>query len=186
MGRQPRRPTKTENGGYTPLTPERQQRIVESIKRGSYIEVACKAAGVSKWSFMRWMRLGADVETRDEETGELTLTPGIEPYRSFRTAAESAEAELEEDLTDRYREVSHQAAFGNANYMAGFMGRRFKDRWNPQTTIEVSGPEGGPIEVKGDDISNLSGTLEALARAGLVALPGGPALLPEGPDPTDQ
>ncbi len=138
-----------------------------------HIEVAARAAGITDVTFRRWMAAGRDQIVRDEDTGEERIIPAPEPYRSFRAAIEDAEAKLELDLVDQYRTVSRQAAFGNAAHLAGFLSRRFKSRWDVKQSLEVSGPEGKAIEVKGGaDAERLAGILGALERAGVVALPG--------------
>ena len=181
--RQPRRPATSDNGGWTALTPERQVAIVANIGKGVHIEIAARAAGVSYETFRRWMAQGDDKIETDEVTGVRTVMAAPEPYRGFRVAIEDAEAALELDLVDRYRVVSRQASFGNATYLAGFLGRRFKPRWDPKTSVEVSGPGGAPIEVKGDVADTVAGVLGALARAGVVALPGDAPADGEGADP---
>src|SRR5512144_140973 len=94
--RKPRRPTTSETGGHTALTPERQAKIVESIGKGVHLEVAARVAGVDGSTYRRWMLNGLDGV--DPETGE--AIPAPEPYRTFRTAVEDAEARLEEKAVD--------------------------------------------------------------------------------------
>lgn len=180
--RQPRRPTVSENGGHTALTPARQATIVENISKGAHIEVAARAAGVSKEAFRRWWIAGEDKV--DPESGD--TTPAPEPYRGFRVAIEDAEAALELRAVDAVFTGSMALPFGNTQGLYTFLARRFRQRWTPKDTIEISGPSGGPIEVKGDDVDRLAGTLEALARAGVIALPGDPNGVPEGADPVDE
>jgi hypothetical protein len=149
-----------------------QEQIVANIRKGVHINVAARAAGIGSATFYRWMEAGLDKVAEDGST-----IVAAEPYRSFRAAVEDAEAHLELELVDRYRTVSEQAAFGNASHLAGFLGRRFRQRWDVKSSLEVSGPGGAPIEVKGG-ADDLEAFLAALARAGLVTLPGGQGDVP--------
>lgn len=183
---QPPRPVLAETGGWTALTPERHAAIVEKVAQGVYPNVAARSVGINPETFRRWMSMGEDKVVTAED-GSKTVVTAPEPFRGFRVDIEKADADAEAAITVRYREVAEQAAFGNAAHMAGFMGRRWKERWDPKTQVEVSGPDGGPIPVKvGDEIDRLAGALEALARAGVVALPGDANGVPEGADPTDE
>ena len=163
--RKPRRPARSSSGGHTALTPAVQKRIVANIAKGVHVEVAARAAGISKQTFYAWLERGTDKVS--PETGEKIVAP--QPYRDFRDAIEEADAALELSLVNRYRDVSEQAAFGNAAHLAGFLGRRYRARWALKAEVEVSGPEGGPVKVEGTD-DRLAGVLAALARAGKVAL----------------
>jgi len=175
--RRPLQPIAAETGGWTALTPERQEKIAGAIRKGVFPAVSAVVAGVSKPTFRRWMALGAD-RTETDEKGAESLILGAEPYRAFRAAIEKAEADLEADLTERYRTVSRQAAFGNANYLGKFMSQRLPQNWRDTQAVELSGPSGGPIEVQGDDESFVRRLIDAAARIGVDRL--GPASA--GPD----
>lgn len=168
--RQPRRPARSARGGHTALTPALQRRIVANVKKGTHIEIAARAAGVSKATFYRWMDDGRDRPDPEDPTKTIVAS---QPYRDFRDAIEKAEADLEQSVVDRYLTVSKQAAFGNASHMAGFLGRRFRGRWDPKQTVEISGPEGGPVKIEGTADDRLAGALAALARTGKIAFADG-------------
>jgi transposase-like protein len=180
--RQPLRPTRSEVGGHTALTPTLQRRIVANITKGVHVEIAARAAGIHTAQFYRWIEQGRDKV--DPETGETIIAP--QPYRDFREAIEQAEAALELDLVNRYKVVARTAAFGNAQHLAGFLGRRFRARWDTKQAIEVSGPEGGPVKVEGTVDDRLGDFLAALARTGKITLgePEGNAGPPD-PEPAD-
>lgn len=172
--RQPRRPVKSEDGGWTALTPEKQASIVADIRSGAYAVVAAKKAGISDVALRRWLKQGQDIVSYTED-GDPVVTPGPEPYRSLRLAIEGAEAELEAELSASWVRMAQRNRFDNPQGISTFLAKRFRERWADSNRLEVSGPEGGPVEVKhadGDDVGYLAGILDALARAGVVAIPG--------------
>lgn len=176
---QPPRPTPTESG-WTALTPELQVAIVKGVKTGAHPSTAAQALGVDRSTFLRWMARGADRYELDD-AGQEKLVPGQEPFRTLRHAVQRAEAEVEADLANRYRVVSRQAAFGNANYLSGLLTKRWPERWRESQSLEVSGPQGGPIEVQGDDHAWVRQLIAAAAEVGLDRL-GGTATGPDAQD----
>lgn len=176
---QPKRPTPTEVG-FTALTPELTIAIVKGVKTGAHPSTAAQARGISRTTFNRWMAQGADRYELDD-LGNETLILGQEPFRTLRVAVQRAEAEVEEDLASRYRQVSRQAAFGNANYMSGFLTKRWPERWREGQSLELSGPQGGPIEVQGDDHAWVRQLIAAATEVGLDRL-GGTAASPDAED----
>ena len=167
--RQPQRPTESERGGHTALTAARQAKIVEAIRRGAFAETAARAAGIDYRTYRRWYVDGED--KADPATGEVVRAP--EPYRQFRQAMEAAEAALEEEASN----IAYQGAVAQSSArspspagMLAFMARRFRRRWADTQQVEVSGPEGAPINIEPQE-DRLAGLLEGLARAGKVTLP---------------
>lgn len=111
------------------LTPELQQKIVDALRLGNYIETAAAYAGVSKTTIYDWLKKGAR-----SKKGK---------YKDFSNAVEKALAEAE------MRDV---ALIGNAakeNWQAAAwrLERKFPARWGRKTQHEITGKEGNPIEV---------------------------------------
>ena len=114
-------------GRPTKLSPEVQDRIIQALKAGNYVETAAEYAGIGKTTFYRWMAQG-DQESR-----------GI--YREFRDAVMRARAEAEA----RNVAIIQKAAPDDWRAAAWWLERAFPDRWGPRQKLEHSGPEGGPI-----------------------------------------
>lgn len=74
---------KGERGRPTKLTPEMSDRIVNSIRAGNFPSVVCRAAGVGRRTYKRWLSLGKK------------FPDGI--YGAFRHRVWAARAEFEEE-----------------------------------------------------------------------------------------
>lgn len=122
----------------TKLDPERQERIVDAIRAGSYAEPACRAAGIAESTFYRWLQRG-EAEGR-----------GI--YAEFARAVRRAEAEAELNAVDVVQ--AHMPSDWRA--AIAFLERRYPARWRRQTSAEISGPGGGPIETQAKSTVDLS------------------------------
>lgn len=114
-------------GRPTKLTPEVQDRIIQALKAGNYVETAVEYAGIGKTTFYRWMEQGAKASR------------GI--YREFRDAVMRARAEAEA----RNVAIIQQAAPDDWRAAAWWLERAFPDRWGARQKLEHSGPDGAPI-----------------------------------------
>lgn len=93
------------------LTPELQQKIVDAIRMGAYIETAAAYAGINKSTLYDWMRRGARAKSGK--------------YKEFSNAIEKALAESEmRDLA-----VIAKASRENWQAAAWRLERKFPDRW---------------------------------------------------------
>lgn len=129
-------------GRPTKLTPEVQDRIIQALKAGNYVETAAEYAGIGKTTFYRWMEQGKQASR------------GI--YREFRDAVMRARAEAEA----RNVAIIQKAAPDDWRAAAWWLERAFPDRWGPRQKLEHSGPEGGPIpaEVRVTLVRPMDGT----------------------------
>lgn len=110
---------KHPGGRPTKLTPELQDRIVQAIRAGAYIETAAAYAGVSKDTLYQWLKRGARSKS------------GI--YRQFSDAVEKALAEAEMRdvmLVGRAAETNWQAA-------AWRLERKFPERWGRRDRVSM-------------------------------------------------
>lgn len=112
------------------FTQERVDIILEALSRGNYRTVACSLADVADNTFWRWMNRG-------EAEGE-------GPHYEFLLAVLKAEAQSESDI------VGHVVSAVPDDWRAGIeiLQRRHPDRWSKRTQNEVSGPGGGPVELR--------------------------------------
>jgi hypothetical protein len=111
------------------LTPEVQQRIVDSLRMGNYIETASAYAGITKSTLYEWMKRGAR-----EKRGK---------YKEFSNAVEKAMAEAEMwDVA-----LIAQAAKENWQAAAWRLERKYPARWGRKTQHEVTGKDGKPVEI---------------------------------------
>lgn len=114
-------------GRPSKLTPERQERIVELIRAGNYMEIAAQAAGIDVSTLYRWLQRGEKARSG--------------PYRQFRDAVMRARVEAEA----RAVVVVQKAALTDWRAASWWLERAFPDRWGRRQKLEHSGPQGGPI-----------------------------------------
>lgn len=114
------------------LTPETQDRIVQAIQAGNYIEVAAQYAGISKGTLYRWLQQ-ADDPTADDI------------YRDFRDAVESARATAEIRNVTLIQKAANDGTWQAA---AWYLERTSWQRWGRRTM--VTGDAGEAIKVEVD------------------------------------
>lgn len=102
------------------LTPEIQQKIVDAIRMGNYIETAAAFAGINKSTLYDWLKKGAR-----SKSGK---------FREFSNAVEKALAESE------IRDVAVISAASKDNWQAAAwrLERKFPDRWGRKSRIEAN------------------------------------------------
>lgn len=115
------------------LTPVLQEKIVNAVAAGNYADTAAALAGISKGTFFAWIKKGAR-----SHYGK---------FRDFSDAIEKAQAESEvRDL----RYIGQAAAAGSWQAAAWRLEQKFPKRWGRVDRSEVTGKDGGPVEVKGE------------------------------------
>lgn len=133
-------------GRPTKLTDERKNYIVELIKNGNYIEVACAAAGIDQRTYYHWVAVGKTIcetyglDPVDEDTGEPLWPTTLSPYeqrcahfyQDIRKA--TAEAEATAVLHIRKQFPDQWAA------AMTFLERRFPGRWKRRDELQVQDP----------------------------------------------
>jgi transposase len=122
------------------LTPERHAKIVELVKHGNYINVACAATGINEQTYYGWLATGRDVVDSHGEDDDEWPIEDLSDYElccgRFFIAVRKANAEAE-----AFAVVSVKQQFG-ANWAAAmtFLERRFPDRWKRRSEFEVNSP----------------------------------------------
>jgi hypothetical protein len=116
-------------GRHKKLTPEREAKIIQATRAGCDVEVASRAAGVSRSTYYRWKARG-----EREHAGE---------YHDFVQALRAAEAEAEVHAVVVIRKAMHE---GDWRASLAFLERRFPERWSKRTTTQLTGADGGPVQ----------------------------------------
>jgi hypothetical protein len=113
----------------TKLTPELQERITAFLRAGNYVEVAAACAGIHKDTFYEWCKKGRK---------------GEEPFATFVVGVDKAIAESEA------RDVAliGKAAVDNWQAAAWRLERKMPHKWGRHERHEVTGADGGAIQVK--------------------------------------
>ena len=112
------------------LNPEIQSSIVSAIRAGNYMETAAAYAGVNKDTFYAWLKKGGRSKTSNK-------------FKKFSDAIEKALADAE------VRDVAFIARAAEKEWTAAAwrLERKFPRKWGRMERHELTGAEGGPIEV---------------------------------------
>ena len=150
------------------LTPEVQQKIVDAIRLGNYIETAAAYAGISKSTLYDWLKKGGRARSGK--------------YREFSDAVEKALAESE------MRDVAVITAAAKENWQAAAwrLERKFPDRWGRRERIDANLNHQGQVTqrheyhivqqiVQNDPerLEAIRGIFRGLNRRGISPDPGG-------------
>jgi transposase len=115
----------TKGGRPSKRTPEREEKIIEALRAGNTKRAAAAAGGV----------------------GASTLFAWIAEFPEFKDAIERAEADAERAMVARVRDAAESGIWTAA---AWWLERRrpgdFARREKVESKVELSGPDGGPIE----------------------------------------
>jgi transposase-like protein len=138
-------------GRPSKLNADVQERILDAVLEGAYLETAAQAAGVSKAALYRWLRRADEAEAKalehltdaaaDDPAQLYEVTdPADWPYLDFRHALKTAEAFAELELIRKTtRPVGGQPW---AAYMT-VLERRWPDRWRRRDHVT----HGGEVEL---------------------------------------
>lgn len=136
--------------GPAPLVEVRGPLVIEALRRGNYVNVAAKLAGISITSVYEWLAKGNDLRETDPEN----------PYAVFAAGMEKAEAEAEEDALKVIQEAAsgwvetrHEETVDpdgltvkdvtitkrDWRAAATFLERRHSQRWGPKQEVQHEG-----------------------------------------------
>jgi len=139
---------KRRRGRPPKLTPEVQQKIVETLTLGNYRSTAARAAGVSYSAFQEWMRKGEKARKG--------------AHRDFFNAVRAIETQTEVivvgDLLLKAKKDPKLAKW--------WLAHRHPKRWgdNRPQKVELTGKDGGPLKIE-DARSALIERLDRLAAS---------------------
>lgn len=159
--------------------------LLASIRAGNYVTVACRMAGIGERTFYDWrayaLNIGKRIDEAEEQGLEVELTDEETEYLTWWKEVQLAEAEAEVRL------VTQWASAASTDWRAArdLLARRHPDRWREQTATELTGKDGGPVQVVDNRPSTTEGladVLTALAELGVKVEVEAPAEA-EGTDP---
>jgi len=120
---------------------EKREMLLKLISAGNYQRTACRAAGVSEWTFNDWRQKGE--QAREDKENGLALTEVQEELLWFVDELEEARAKAEAALVARWY---NEAADGDWRAAERFLAKAFPERWSdPATRLEITGAQGGPV-----------------------------------------
>ncbi len=168
-------PRRRKTGRPTKLTPELQEKIVNAVRAGNYLQTACTWAGVHYGTAWRWM---SEAEQ-----------PGADKAKiAFRDAVNRARAESEmrvighiqkvimggqllkettRTLPNGTTETERQFAPPDGRVALEFASRAYPERWGRRAALEVTGEGGGPVRVEHTQVlASIAERLHAQLAAG--------------------
>ena len=116
-------------GRRTKLNPDLQNQICEVLRAGNYIDAACAYVGISEQTYYDWAKRG--------EQGEPLYAGFLEAVTKARSEAELRNVTL----------INRAAQSGQWQASAWFLERSHPRKWGRMQKLELTGSEGGPIEV---------------------------------------
>jgi hypothetical protein len=152
-------------GRPTLLTPQVQETIVNAVRIGSYLDDAASLAGINRATLFRWIAWGKDAN--DKLQDGIELDEREETYRDFCDAVEKARA----DATLRNIGIIQTAAQnGSWQAAAWYLERTNPRKWGRHDTVELTGADGGAIQVEVSAKDTLRAKFEAAERAALEVI----------------
>jgi hypothetical protein len=145
-------------GRKTKLTPELQQKIVEVLAAGNYIEAACDYVGISHTAFFEWLNRGERGWQIDIDGGFVAFAEAIKRARSqaevgsvtrIRRAA-SGELRVKRKTTTKADGTTvDEEWFQPPQWTADawFLERSYPQRWG-RRVVEHQGSKENPVEVR--------------------------------------
>jgi transposase len=125
------------------LTPVIHETIVNAVRLGMYLDDAAAIAGIGRSTLFLWLQKGQDI--RDSDRTDEELTQHERDVVELLDAVEKARA----DATLRNIGVIQQAASdGTWQAAAWYLERTNPKKWGRHETVEITGADGGPIQVQ--------------------------------------
>lgn len=146
-------------GRPSKLTPAVQGLIVEALERGNYVDTAAEYAGVHRATVFRWLQEGAEPDApaalRDFHDAVSRARAHAE-HRMVEIVNRTAEggqllSEIVRTGPDGTEEVEKRYAPPDGRLALEFLGRAHPTRWGRRNALEVSGPDGGPVQIMSSD-----------------------------------
>jgi len=135
-------PVKEKRGRKTLLNADRLNAITTMLRAGAYIDESCKSVGISTTSFFNWIARGK--VQRERQAAGLQTQPDEIPFLEFLEAIEIADAE---GIIGHVMNIDNAAKNGAWQASAWILERKQPKKWGRSDRTEISGPEGGAIQI---------------------------------------
>lgn len=118
------------NKPYKLIDNEIQERLLQAIRLGAFIEHACYYAGINSSTFRQWRQ---------------KATEGIEPYKSFWVKVNEAESEA---IMRRLARIENAGKDGSWQADAWYLERKYPDKFGRRDRVELTGDPNAPVEIQ--------------------------------------
>lgn len=155
-------------GRRSKLTPETHEAIVKAVRAGASYEAAAGAAGIDESTLYRWLREAegeeAPQDKRQFHHDLMRARAEVEVRVVAASVMKGALGGYELERTTEFRPDGtkvEKVKYAPADPRAGldFLARRDPARWGRRNPVELSGPDGGPIQVQSSTIHELTARL---------------------------
>jgi hypothetical protein len=117
----------------TKLTPDLSQKILNLVKMGNTVTIAVDVVGISRETYYAWIKRGK----KDKEAGKKTI------FSDFSDEVERAPSFTFAFHVGRI----YEDAKINANSSKWWLEKKHPDQFGSKQQLEISGPNGGAIEI---------------------------------------
>jgi len=129
--------------------PELIEKLVQALKIGNHIHVACDFAGISPHTVSHWLRRGAREQMRADDE-KIKMQWNRPRYRRVEVPYVKFSREIQQALA--FAEVRLATSVSKAaeeNWIAAMtmLERRYPERWSRMQRSEISGAGGGPVRI---------------------------------------
>jgi hypothetical protein len=128
------------------LTPQRRAKLLECARAGCHPDVCAARAKMSPITLARWLDRGrAEVTNREDELAPFDpLNPRLDELSALGLFAVEFDAASAEHEVGLVTEILADPGPGDRRWI---LERRYPARWGAKQSVELSGPDKGPIEV---------------------------------------
>ena len=145
-------------GRPSKISKEISDAIVENLRLGNYIEHASAACGINKSTLYLWLERGR--KEQEKIDAGLEPNPDEQIFLEFSNAVEKAKAEA---VSRNVAIIQKSAHHGTWQAAAWWLERSHSKKWGRQQKVELSGADGGSINVSLDNKAKLLEFLDAKA-----------------------
>jgi len=115
---------------YKLIDNEIQERLLQAIRLGAFIEHACYYAGINSSTFRQWRQKASE---------------NIEPYASFWLRVNEAESEA---IMRRLARIENAGKDGSWQADAWYLERKYPDKFGRRDRVELAGDPNAPVEIQ--------------------------------------
>lgn len=128
--------------------PEIIKRLIEALRSGNYIDDACNYAGIAESTYYLWMDRGRQEKARIDagQPADPTEAAWLDIYSEVQRARSEA-------VVRNVHLIQAAARGGTWQAAAWWLERTRPDKFGRRLSAEVTGANGGPVEVEVDMIT---------------------------------
>jgi hypothetical protein len=152
----------------TILNKDIQDKVVQALEGGNWIETAANYAGIAPSTLYSWLDRGRKEQARRDEYPNDPNPKNEEKYVEFLESVEKARARAEVQSVALIRKA---AIDGTWTAAAWFLERSHPRRWGRMDRHEVAGAEGGAIQVEAVSAKALEDKITAILGGTVISFP---------------